>query len=161
MFPAAPVLCDNPVEPGDAMRASVVADGGGAFTLTLTDSTQGWNQTTNQTSDTAQLGSAEVIAEAPSDGTVLPLSNFGTVSFTGVTVDNTAIGNENPSALTMVSANDVTEATPSVLTGGNAFTVTWDSSGTAATAALTPAATAIPPGTGIPPGRHHHHWFGG
>jgi hypothetical protein len=33
-------------------------------------------------------------------------------------VDN---GNNVP-----VSANDVTEATPSALTGGNAFTVTWD-----------------------------------
>ncbi|MGH3204659.1 MAG: G1 family glutamic endopeptidase [Streptosporangiaceae bacterium] len=162
MFPNAPVFYNNPVEPGDAMSASVTADGGGAFTLTLADATQGWTQTTNQTSDAAQLGSAEVIAEAPSNGTtVLPLSNFGTVSFTGVTADNAAIGNENPAALTMVSANDVTEATPSALAGGNAFTVTWDSNGTAATAAPAPSATATAPGTGIPPGRHHHHWFGG
>jgi Peptidase A4 family len=165
MFPAAPVFYDNPVEPGDAMSASVVADGGGAFTLTLTDSTQGWNQTTNQISDAAQLGSAEVIAEAPSDGTVLPLSDFGTVSFTDATADQTAIGNQNPSALTLVSANDITEATPSALTGGNAFTVTWDSNGTTSTTstgAPAPTATATTPGTGIPPGRHHHHhWFGG
>jgi hypothetical protein len=164
MFPAAPVFYDNPVEPGDVMSASVVANGGGTFTLTLTDSTQGWDQTTNQTSDTAQLGSAEVITEAPSGQSVLPLSNFGAVSFTDATVDNIAIGNENPSALTMVSANDVTEATPSALTGGDAFTVTWDSNGTTATAAPTPTATvtATAPGTGLPPGRHHHHhWFGG
>jgi hypothetical protein len=167
MFPNAPVFYDNPVEAGDAMSASVTADGGGAFTLTLADATQGWTQTTNQTSDAAQLGSAEVIAEAPSNGTtVLPLSNFGTVSFTGVTADNAAIGNENPAALTMVSANDVTEATPSALAGGNAFAVTWDSNGTSATAAPTaaptPSATATTPGTGLPPGRHHHHhWFGG
>ena len=59
-----------------------------------------------------------------------------------------AVGNENPSALTMVSANDVTEATPSALAGGNAFTVTWDSSGAAATAAFAPTATAAPPGAG-------------
>jgi hypothetical protein len=53
--------------------------------------TRGWTQTTDQTSDTAELGSAEVIAEAPSSGTgtVPPLSDFGTVSFTGVTVDGT------------------------------------------------------------------------
>ena len=168
MFPQAPVFYDNPVQPGDAMSASVVANGGGAFTLTLTDSTQGWTQATSQTSETAQLGSAEVIAEAPSDGTgaVLPLSNFGTVSFTNATVDNTAMGNENPGALTMVSASDVTEATPSALTGGNAFTVTWDSSGTTGTA----IATAVPtspaagpaPGSAGTPGRHHHrHWFDG
>ena len=165
MFPQAPVFYDNPVQPGDAMNASVVANGGGAFTLTLTDSTQGWTQTTSQTSNTAQLGSAEVIAEAPSDGTgaVLPLSNFGTVGFTDATADNTALGNENPGALTMVSANEVTEATPSALTGGNAFTVTWDSSGTTATAAPTSPATGPAPGSGGTPGRHHHHrhWFDG
>ena len=70
------------------------------------------------------------------------------------TADQTAIGNQNPSALTLVSANDVTEATPCALTARNAFTVTWNSNG----------ATGTPgtPGTGIPPGRHHHHhWFGG
>ena len=167
MFPNAPVFYNNPVQPGDAMSASVVANGGGAFTLTLTDSTQGWTQTTNQTSNTAELGSAEVIAEAPSDGNVLPLSNFGTVSFANATVDNAPIGNANASALTMVSAGGVTEATPSALTGGNAFTVTWDSDGTAATAATStaspaatasaPAAGAAPAGGGVP-GRHHHHW---
>ena len=155
MFPNAPVFFDNPVQPGDAMSASVVAAGGGVFTLTLTDSTQGWTQTTNQISDTAQLGSAEVIAEAPSDGTgaVLPLSNFGTVNFTDATADNTAFGNENPSALTMVSASNVTEATPSALAGGNAFTVTWNGSGAT-------VATAPPPG-GTGGRHHHHHWFFG
>jgi hypothetical protein len=167
MFPQAPVFYDNPVQPGDAMSASVVANGGGAFTLTLTDSTQGWTQTTDQTSNIAQLGSAEVIAEAPSDGTgaVLPLSNFGTVSFTNATADNTALGNENPGALMMVSADDVTKATPSALTGGTAFTVTWDSSGTTATTAAAPPVTAPAvdpaPGSGGTPGTHHrhHHWF--
>jgi hypothetical protein len=122
----------------------VVANGGGAFTLTLTDSTQGWTQQTNQTLNTAQLGSAEVIAEAPSsgNGNVLPLSNFGTVNFTAVTADNAPIGNQNPDALTMVSGNNVTEATPSALTGGNAFTVTWNSDGATATATAVPAAPA-------------------
>jgi Peptidase A4 family len=162
MFPAAPVFYDNPVEPGDAMSASVTASGGGAFTLTLTDSTQGWTQTTSQTSDTAQLGSAEVIAEAPSDQTTLPLSDFGTVNFTDATADNGALGNQNPAALTLVSADGVTEAAPSALTGGNAFTVTWESNGITTAAALPPAATAPAPWTGIAPGRHHHqHWFGG
>jgi len=157
MFPNAPVFYDNPVSPGDAMSASVVANGGGQFTLTLTDATKGWTQATNQTSATAQLGSAEVIAEAPSDGTVLPLSNFGTVSFSDVMADNAPIGSENASALTMVSAGGVTEATPSALSGGNAFSVTWDSSGTAAPSAT---ATASAAGGGAPGTHHHHHWPG-
>jgi hypothetical protein len=180
MFPAAPVFFDNPVQPGDAMSASVVANGGGAFTLTLTDTTQDWTQQTSQSSNIAQLGSAEIIAEAPSsgNGTVLPLSNFGTVNFTAATVDNTALGNENPGALTMVSGNNVTEATPSALTGGNAFSVTWNSDGTTVTATPAPSDTAPAPdpsatapaatapgagGTGGTGGRHHHHrlhWLG-
>lgn len=137
MFPNAPVFYNNPVKPGDAMSASVVANGGGAFTLTLSDATQGWTQTTHQTSATATLASAEVIAEAPSNGTVLPLANFGTASFTNATVNNAPIGNANVSELTMVSAGGVTEATPSALTGGTNFTVTWDSSGSAGTAPAT------------------------
>src|SRR5581483_7791340 len=154
MFPAAPVFYNNPVAPGDAMSASVVANGGGAFTLPLTDSTQGWTQNTNQTLNTAQLGSAEVIAEAPSsgNGNVLPLSNFGSVNFTAVSADNAPIGNENPDSLTMVSGNNVTEATPSALAGGNAFTVTWNSDGLAAgTPAPAATATAGPAPTGTAP----------
>ena len=90
---------------------------------------------------------------------MLPLSNFGTVNFTDATVDNTAFGNENPSALTMVSASNVTEATPSALTGGNAFTVTWDGN-TAAAAPSGPATGTT--GTGATGGRHHYrHWFFG
>jgi hypothetical protein len=188
MFPAAPVFYDNPAQPGDAMSASVVANGGGAFTLTLTDATQGWTQQTSQSSNTAQLGSAEIIAEAPSsgNGAVLPLSNFGTVNFTAATVDNTALGNENPDSLTMVSGSNVTEATPSALTGGSAFSVTWDSDGTTVTATPAPSDTAPAPGdtapapgdtapaptpsatapgaggTGGTGGHHHHrrHWLG-
>ncbi len=130
MFPAAPVFYNNPVRPGDAMNASVTTNGTGSFTLTLTDQTQGWNQVTTQTSATAQLGSAEVIAEAPSGATVEPLSNFGTVGFTGATANGAPLGSSaNLSELTMVSGAGVTEATPSALTGGNAFSVTWNSSG--------------------------------
>jgi Peptidase A4 family len=131
MFPANPVTYSNPVQPGDAMSASVTTSGNGTFTLTLTDQTQGWNQVTTQTSATAQLGSAEVIAEAPSSTTgVLRLSNFGTVHFTAATANGAPIGNNaSLSELTMVSAGGATEATPSALTGGNAFSVAWNSSG--------------------------------
>ncbi|HEX4256841.1 MAG TPA: G1 family glutamic endopeptidase [Streptosporangiaceae bacterium] len=182
MFPAAPVFYNEPVKPGDAMSASVTANGSGAFTLTLSDQTQNWTQTTQQTSQTAQLGSAEVIAEAPSSQNgVLPLSNFGTVNFTNARADNAPIGNANADSLTMVSAAGVTEATPSALTGGNAFSVTFGSNGTttgagspapASPAPTSPAATSpvpassaptAPAGTSPDPtgtgGHHHHHWF--
>jgi hypothetical protein len=176
MFPSAPVFYNNPVTAGDAMSASVVADGGGAFTLTLSDQTQGWTQTTHQTSATAQLASAEIIAEAPSDATnVLSLSSFGTVNFTAALVDNAALGSTSPGAqtvvaLTMVSAAGVTEATPSALANGDSFSVTWDSNGTAAGAAPASSASAAPapmvtptiaPTTGTSSGDgHHRHYYG-
>jgi hypothetical protein len=128
IFPNAPVFFPNPVKPGDAMSASVASDGNGTFTLTLRDSTQGWQQTTQQAEAGAQLGSAEIVAEAPSNGaTVLPLADFGTVNFTDATVDNVPIGNATIlSELTMESASGTALATPSALTGGNAFAVTSD-----------------------------------
>ncbi len=153
MFPNAPVFYNSPVAAGDAMSASVVANGGGAFTLTLSDQTQGWTQATNQTSATAQLGSAEIIAEAPSNAvSVLPLSSFGTVNFTNALVNNAALANTsanaNAAALTMVSVAGVTEATPSALTNGGNFSITWDSNGTPAGAAPAPGGASPAPGTG-------------
>jgi hypothetical protein len=175
MFPAAPVFYNNPVKPGDAMSASVTSNGGGSFTLVLSDTTANWTQTTQQSSTTAQDGSAEVIAEAPSSQNgVLPLSNFGTVDFTNAQANGAAIGNANADSLTMVSSGGVTEATPSALTGGNAFSVAF---GGSAGAAPTPTGTGTGTGTGStaptgpaspPPSpsptttttwHHHHHWF--
>ena len=149
MFPAAPVFFSETVRPGDAMSASVVANGGGSFTLTLTDSTEGWTKVTSQTSDTAQLGSAEIIAEAPSDGNgdVLPLSDFGAVTFTDALIDAHAIGTLNTAEVTMESAAKVAEATPSALTDGDEFTVTVDNSSTTGTTGTTGAAS----------GHHHRH----
>ena len=149
MFPAAPVFFSETVRPGDAMSASVVANGGGSFTLTLTDSTEGWTKVTSQTSDTAQLGSAEIIAEAPSDGNgdVLPLSDFGAVTFADALIDTHAIGTLNTAEVTMESAAKVAEATPSALTDGDEFTVTVDNSSTTRTTGTTGAAS----------GHHHRH----
>ena len=126
MFPAAPVFYSETVRPGDAMSASVVADGGGAFTLTLTDATQGWSKVTSQTSATAQLGSAEIIAEAPSSGAgdVLPLSDFGSVTFTDALIDTDPLGTLNTTEITMESAANTAEATPSAIANNDDFTVT-------------------------------------
>jgi hypothetical protein len=159
MFPAAPVFYQQPVQPGDAMSASVVANGDGTFTLTLADATQGWTQPTTQTSDTAQLSSAEVIAEAPSNGeSVLPLSNFGTANFTDVTADNQPLGNADPSALVMASQAAGTEATPSALAGGNAFSVAFNGAG-ADGGAGDGGAQGGGSGATAPPatGSHHRH----
>jgi hypothetical protein len=130
MFPNAPVFFDNPVKPGDFMEASVTAEGAGVFMLTLFDMTQNWSQITQQTSTTATLGSAEIIAEAPSqDGAIQPLANFGTVVYSAAAINNAAI-TAPINQVTMESAEGVTLAVPSAITGGvGNFSVGWDASG--------------------------------
>ncbi len=130
MYPKFPVNLSNPVRPGDTITASVTTNGSGNFTLTISDSTQHWTFTTNQRSRKAKLGSAEWIAEAPSgSGGVLPLANFGTVSFSSCTANGAAISsNPNVDEIVMVTSNGTVKAQPSGLSGGNSFSVAWEHS---------------------------------
>ncbi|MFD7901840.1 G1 family glutamic endopeptidase [Kitasatospora sp. NPDC059747] len=125
MYPAYPVNFSNSVRPGDRFTASVTTNGSGSFTLTLSDTTQGWKRSVNKTLRSAALASAEVIAEAPSSSTgVLPLSNFGTVGFSGATANGQSLSAAGASSITMASGS-TTKATTSGLSGGGAFSVTW------------------------------------
>jgi hypothetical protein len=127
-YPAYPVNYSDPVQPGDHFSASVTSTGSGNYTLVLSDSTQGWSHTKTGTASSAQNASAEVIAEAPSSGRVLPLANFGTMNFTNATVNGAALGTvPTPQKITMVGRN-YTKAAVSNLSGNNAFSVTWQHS---------------------------------
>ncbi|HEY2741149.1 MAG TPA: G1 family glutamic endopeptidase [Gaiellaceae bacterium] len=126
MYPKFPVNLKGTVRPGDHLSASVTTNGSGQFTLTITDSTQGWSNTTNARLKSAKLASAEVIAEAPSSsGGVLPLANFGTVSFTGASANGALLTNSTPhiDPITMQSGSTV-KAQPGSISNG-AFSVAW------------------------------------
>jgi hypothetical protein len=124
MYPKLPVNYSNPVVPGDSISASVVYEGSNQYKLTLTDVTQGWTQTTTQSSSTAKRGSAEVIAEAPSSITgVLPLADFGTVNFSGSRLSPNSTAGLNP--ITMETSNGTVKAKPSAASKGGSFSVTW------------------------------------
>ncbi|HZT86158.1 MAG TPA: G1 family glutamic endopeptidase [Gaiellaceae bacterium] len=126
MYPKFPVNLSGTVRPGDKLSASVTTNGSGSFTLKLTDSTQGWTNTTTARLKSAKLASAEVIAEAPSgSGGVLPLANFGTVSFSGATANGKVLTSSTPNIdpITMASGSTV-KAQPSSISNG-AFSVTW------------------------------------
>jgi hypothetical protein len=127
MYPKFPVNFSNPVSPGDTMTASVRATGSGGFTLTISDTTRGWTQSVNARLKSAKLSSAEVIAEAPSgSGGVLPLADFGTVSFSNAKANGNLLTSSTPGIdpITMVTSSGTVKAQPSSISNGN-FTDTW------------------------------------
>jgi hypothetical protein len=133
MYPRGSVRISEPVVPGDKITASVTYLGKAffgltsRFELTLSDATEGWSQSETKYLRRAKLGSAEAIAEAPSSVfEVLPLSDFGSVAFSGVTANGSLVSASTPGLepITMESEAEVLEAEPSAISGG-AFTDTW------------------------------------
>jgi Peptidase A4 family len=118
------------VTPGVTYTAEVKYNGGGSFSLSLSGG--GHTFTTTRTLANPALSSAEWIAEAPSmcagSCRVLPLTNFGTVDFSGSSANGKAINNSTWSfdPLTMVTNGLTVKAAPGPLTSsGSAFNVTW------------------------------------
>jgi hypothetical protein len=125
MYPAAPVYYSNPVSPGDSMSASVSVSGD-TYTLVLTDNTQGWTQTQTISESGLQDSSAEVITEAPSDSSgPLPLADFGTVNYTGSTVDGSSMDAYNPTEIVMVGSSGDQLDTTSPMDSNGDFSNTW------------------------------------
>jgi hypothetical protein len=105
VYPGAGVNFTNPVSPGDKFTGTVTSRGNDKFQLVLKDITQGWTQTISATAAGADLSSAEAIAEAPSgtsgSSSVLPLTNFGSVNFTGVTANGKSLDTLDPVQISM------------------------------------------------------------
>jgi hypothetical protein len=128
MYPRAGHYATVAVVPGHTYHASVAYQGSGSFLLTLQDtSTRSAPFTTLQKLNGAKLASAEAIVEAPYSGGVLPLSNFGSTTFSGVTADGTTMHSPPADGITMVNSTGGIKAKPSGLQGGS-FSVTWVSS---------------------------------
>jgi hypothetical protein len=107
MYPAAPVYFTNPVEPGDEFSGSVTYENN-KFQIALADSTQGWSQTVSQSLAAAELSSAEVVAEAPcctASAGVLPLTDFGSASFTSAMVNGAGLCDASPEEIIMPDAS--------------------------------------------------------
>ncbi|OLZ59429.1 hypothetical protein AV521_45385 [Streptomyces sp. IMTB 2501] len=95
MYPAAPVYWNDPVSEGDSITASVVSNGGGSYTLTLTDNTQGWTEHIDQNLG-ANNASAEAVIESPTQS----YPSFSELDFSGVTVDGQSFDATNPQSFT-------------------------------------------------------------
>ena len=156
MYPKGSVdITSMTVSPGDSITASVqyVTSGTykGEFQLTITDTTQKNDSfTTYQSYAQAQRSSAEWVIEAPSSNSgVLPLANFGSVTFTnasatinGVTGPIDGSGWKNTAI--NIASSSATETSTSILTdasGVSSFTETYLGSGSSTTGGTKTGAT--------------------
>jgi hypothetical protein len=122
VYPGAAVNFPNPVSPGDRFSGSVTYQSPSTFNLVLTDSTKGWTQTASVTLANAQRSSAEAIAEAPCctfSGGILPLTNFGTASFSSVTVNGQPLATFHPVEIVMPNTS------VSAVNASGGFTVSY------------------------------------
>jgi Peptidase A4 family len=131
-YPAASSNYSNTVEAGDQFTATVTYEGSNVFALYIDDITEGWSHTTDVTVKGAARSSAEVIAEAPCCtvfGGILPLTDFGTVNFTGSMANGSALGNAGGlTEIIMVDNAGRDKDTVSSLTSGENFSCTWERS---------------------------------
>jgi hypothetical protein len=128
MYPRGGRYATVAVVPGHTYHASVTYQGSGNFLLTLQDtSARTAPFTTLQKLNSAKLASAEAIVEAPWSGGVLPLANFGSTTFSGVTANGTTMQSPPADGITMVNSTGGIKARPSNLKAGS-FSVAWASS---------------------------------
>jgi len=112
-----------PIYPGDVMTAEVKYTGSGKFQLSITDTTHPNSFSQPFTSKSAKISSAEWVMEAPWWGGVLPLANFGTVTFTNAQYKDSAgnafaIDGKGAGTYDAITMNDPSggHSTPSGLT---------------------------------------------
>jgi len=128
-------LAHHPVLPGDALSASVSV-AGSVYTLSISDPTESWSYSINQTVTTTPLpsnSSAEWIAEAPCSGStckVLPLADFGAVTFSGAAVNGGPVNAPGLTDHLITMSKKKTGASPKASTSpldgtGHSFTINW------------------------------------
>jgi Peptidase A4 family len=104
VYPGAAVNFTNPVSPGDQFTGTVTYTAPSTFNLVLKDNTKRWTQSVSVTLAGAARSSAEAIAEATcctAGGGILPLTDFGTVSFNSATANGRSIATYNPTEIVM------------------------------------------------------------
>jgi Peptidase A4 family len=128
MYPADPVYYTNTVKPGDAMSASVTFSGTETYTLVLKDTTRGWTQTQTINESGFARSSAEVITEAPcctARGGILPLADFGTVTYGSSSANGTSLGSQSPTSIVMIDNSGRDKDSTSSINSSGGFSNTW------------------------------------
>jgi hypothetical protein len=121
MYPANSVYFNEPVVAGDQITASVTVSGTD-FTLTESDTTQGWTKTYDMTGNDQQSSAEAIVEDLGSN--IPPVAQFDTINFSNVTAN----GSPLDSAGTVNSTDIMRGTTPltqnSALSGG-AFSLSW------------------------------------
>jgi len=114
----------GPVSRGDTITAEVHYEGGGNFRLTMIRNNNYTQPILNIVQKLAQARrtSAEWIMEAPWSGGVLPLAEFGTMSFSGCSSTGST-GGVQP--IRMANSSGQTKADVSSFWNGGSFSVSW------------------------------------
>ncbi|MFI9274886.1 G1 family glutamic endopeptidase [Kitasatospora sp. NPDC052896] len=121
MYPAGPTYFTDTIQAGDAIKASVNVTGTN-FTLTESDTTQGWSKTFHETG-TADLSSAEVILEDL--GNKIPaVANFGSITFRNATANGVPLASAGTPNSDDIERGNTPLTHNSRLNGGQ-FTMTW------------------------------------
>lgn len=135
-----PTLLRDTVAAGDSMSATIAQESGADYKLTLTDHTRGWTATEYGGSGPSPAIEAAVSVQPYTivcegidfcfDTWVAePLAQFGTLHFTGTTIDGAALSAASITQDDLVSSGGTTDATTSTLdSSGENFSVTWNSS---------------------------------
>jgi Peptidase A4 family len=118
MYPKNPVYYNKKVKAGDAITATVTASGDD-FTLTISDSTEGWTETTHKTLSSATRSTAEAVIESPTvDYPKIKSVKFTSVEFNGAPLDSYSL-----TALSTDSGTGTTVYKPSAITDTDDFSM--------------------------------------
>ncbi|SFN65795.1 Peptidase A4 family protein [Pseudonocardia ammonioxydans] len=113
--PEPAVYYEPPVQGGDEIAAEVVRSGD-SYTMTIRNLTQGWSRSAVRTHPGANV-SAEVALEAQQGG----FPEFGSVRFTGATVDGKPMSTPSATAIDATDAKGFLTSTGGL--SGGAFTI--------------------------------------
>jgi len=121
MYPAYSIYFTETVKAGDHITASVSVSGT-AWRLTEKDTTRGWSKTYHETGSD-ELSSAEAIVEDLGNG-VQPVAAFGSVTFTGLTVDGKSFASAGTVNSTDLERGSTLLTKNSSVSGGT-FKLSW------------------------------------
>ena len=98
---------DAPVVAGDRMSSEVAAEGNGQYVMALTDWTANWSERNVVSAPTAQNASAEIVAEAVTNGdSITALPDFGSIAFTGSAINGGSLQSAAAEPIDMTDLSD-------------------------------------------------------